>query len=208
MVIDNDQWWPSWPLTHKNKFTQAYAYTQIHTNASIYSITHKCMHKVKFLWAHWFRNQNNAGWLNLFLKCGSLWAWGAGFHKSRSIPTWLQWEPANLSCVEEPPLFPPSLLPASFGSLYHHCQCTQPTRPNSKLRSNQLPSLKSAGKGLPRNVILEFFSVGHNSNVVDEEVPWIFLEIFLASGEPEKGTVSAMTVCRVDVMGSDMGSGI
>ena len=72
-------------------------------------------------------------------------------------------------CGRTPP-FPPSLLPASFGSLYHHCQCTQPTRPNSKLRSNQLPSLKSAGKGLPRNVILEFFSVGHLSNVVDEEV--------------------------------------
>ena len=31
--------------------------------------------------------------------------------------------------------------------------------------------------------------------------------MFLASGEPEKGTVSAMTVCRVDVMGSDLGSG-
>ena len=184
------------------------AQTQMHTDARIYSITHKCIHILKFLRVHWFRNQNNAGWLNLFLKCGSLWAWGAGFHKSRSIPTWLQWEPANLSCVEEPPLFPPSLLPASFGSLYHHCQCTQPTRPNSKLRSNQLPSLKSAGKGLPRNVILEFFSVGHHSNVVDEEVLWIFLEMFLASGEPERGTVSELTVCRVDVMGSDLGSGV
>ena len=32
--------------------------------------------------------------------------------------------------------------------------------------------------------------------------------MFLASGEPEKDTVSAMTVCRVDVMGSDLGSGI
>ena len=30
----------------------------------------------------------------------------------------------------------------------------------------------------------------------------------MASGEPEKGTVSAMTVCRVDVIGSDLGSGI
>ena len=32
--------------------------------------------------------------------------------------------------------------------------------------------------------------------------------MFLASVEPEKDTVSAMTVCRVDVMGSDLGSGI
>ena len=33
--------------------------------------------------------------------------------------------------------------------------------------------------------------------------------MFLASGEPEKDTVSAMTICRVDVMGSgiwDLGS--
>ena len=173
MVIDQ---WPMMTIMTPD------AQTQMHTDARIYSITHKCIHILKFLRVHWFRNQNNAGWLNLFLKCGSLWAWGAGFHKSRSIPTWLQWEPANLSCVEEPPLFPPSLLPASFGSLYHHCQCTQPTRPNSKLRSNQLPSLKSAGKCLPRNVISEFLSMGHHCNVIDG----IFLEMFVYSLLPHQ----------------------